>query len=68
MIECKCKRKYDRISDEQRKNLIELISEHGESIKKAAIKLNISYDNAKAINRVFRKETRIEKCKQRKKR
>ena len=41
---------YNRVTNEQRKELIRLIHEKGCTIRKAAIEANISYPNAKAIN------------------
>lgn len=62
------KRTYNRVTDEQRLKLIELTQESEVTIKAAAEMLNISYENAKAINRVFKHEDRTEKRKKRNRR
>ena len=54
-------RKYIKVSDEQRLKLIK-IQAQGKTIKEAAQDLGISYENAKAIIRVFKKDQRIAKC------
>lgn len=58
-------RPYQKISDHTRNHLISLIIQ-GLSIKKAAENLNINYENAKAIHRVFTKQKRVNKCQKRK--
>ena len=55
------KRKYQRVTDQQRQQLIQLVVAQGITIKQAALDLKISYDNAKAIHRVYKKETRVDK-------
>jgi transposase-like protein len=52
------KRRYEKITNEQRKNLIEMVEQQGHKIKKAAAELDIPYENAKAIFRVYRKDSR----------
>lgn len=53
------KRKYDTISDEDRLKLILLIKEFGMSCHKASKVLNIAYNNAKVIYRIYKNEKRI---------
>ena len=53
------KRKYDVISDEDRLKLILLIKEFGMSCHKASKVLNIAYNNAKVIFRIYKNEQRI---------
>ena len=48
-------RKYARVPDEQRAKLIELINMNM-TIKDAARHVDIKYENAKAIYRVYRRE------------
>ena len=55
--------KYYPVSDERRRELIRLIYEDRLSIRQAAIQQNISYPTAKAINRIYKHESRIEKKK-----
>jgi transposase-like protein len=43
-------KKYRRLTDEERKNLIILIHREGYTIKDASRQLNIPYPNAKAVN------------------
>lgn len=57
-------REYTRVADETRARLIKLIQD-GKSIKEAAEAVEINYENAKAINRMFRQEHRTEKKKHR---
>ena len=57
-------RDYTRVTDETRAQLINYIKE-GKSIKDAAELVNINYENAKAINRMYRQENRTEKKKHR---
>lgn len=54
-------RVYTQVTDEQRAELVRLINEEGFSIAKAAKRTDIPYDNAKAINRTYRKERRVNK-------
>ena len=53
------KRKYDTISDEDRLKLILLIKDFGMSCHKASKVLNIAYNNAKVIYRIYKNERRI---------
>jgi transposase len=55
-------RAYEKISNERRKALIELIEGDNLGIKVAAKTLGIPYENAKAILRVYRKDQRLKKC------
>lgn len=55
-------REYARVTDETRKRLINHIK-GGMKIKEAAELLGINYENAKAINRIFKHETRVSKKK-----
>ena len=55
------KRQYAKITNEKRKLLIENVQANGRKIKEAAIELDIPYENAKAILRVYKKEERSEK-------
>ena len=54
-------RQYVQVTDEQRKELVRLIHEHNFSIARASKATEIPYDNAKAINRTYLKEARINK-------
>ena len=54
-------RQYVQVTDKQRKDLVYLINEKKYSIAKAAKETDIPYDNAKAINRTYNKEKRIQK-------
>lgn len=49
------------MTDKQRKDLVNLINNKNYSIAKAAKETDIPYDNAKAINRTYTKEKRIQK-------
>ena len=53
------KRKYDTISDEDRLKLILMIKDLGMSCHKASKVLNIAYNNAKVIYRIYKQEKRI---------
>jgi hypothetical protein len=57
-------REYTRVSDETRRRLINYIKA-GRTIKEAAELVNINYENAKAINRIYKHETRVDKKKSR---
>ena len=54
-------RQYTQVTDSQRSQLVKLIHERSYSIAKAAKATGIPYDNAKAINRTYTKERRVEK-------
>ena len=53
-------RNYSKVPDEKRQQLISLIN-NNMTIKDAARQVDIKYENAKAIYRVYRKEQRTEK-------
>lgn len=57
-------REYTKISDSRRRALINTIL-NGQTIKEAAKTVDVPYENAKAIYRVYRKSNRIEKRKNR---
>jgi len=52
---------YTQVPNESRKELIRLIYEEGYTIAKAAGVTGIYYPTAKAINKVFKKEKRVQK-------
>lgn len=52
---------YTQVSNEARKELIRLIYENGLSIVKAAEATAIYYPTAKAINKVYKRENRVQK-------
>ena len=54
-------RQYVQVTDTQRIELIRLIHQEAWSIAKASKQAGIPYDNAKAINRTYIKENRINK-------
>lgn len=54
-------KQYVLVSNEQRQILISLIHKNGYSISRAAKIVNIYYPTAKAINKVFLRENRIQK-------
>lgn len=54
-------RQYVQVTDKQRKDLVYLINHKNFSIAKAAKETDIPYDNAKAINRTYTKENRVQK-------
>lgn len=54
-------RHYQLISDEKRKQLVDLVTRDQMRIIDAAKLTNISYENAKAIVRVYKKSGRITK-------
>jgi transposase-like protein len=43
-------KKYRRLTDDQRRELVRLINEQGYTIKEASRRLDIPYPNAKAVN------------------
>ena len=59
-VACTNPRVYARVTDEQRSMLIKLLKTNL-SVKDAAIRVNIKYENAKAIYRVYRLEGRMNK-------
>ena len=54
-------KKYSAVSNEQRRLLVKLIYEDGLSIRQAAISSSIYYPTAKAINKIYMSEKRIDK-------
>jgi len=54
-------KKYRRLTDEERRNLIILIHREGFTIKDASRQLNIPYPNAKAVNQTYILEKRTAK-------
>lgn len=54
-------KKYRRLTDEERKNLVILIHREGYTIKDASRQLNIPYPNAKAVNQTYILENRTAK-------
>ena len=57
--------KYQPVDNHRRHELIRLIYEDNVSIRQAAIRMNISYPTAKAINRIYKQEDRVDKKKHR---
>ena len=53
--------KYHPVANNKRHELIRLIYEEKISIRQAALKINISYPTAKAINRIYKQENRVDK-------
>ena len=54
-------KKYKRLSDLEREELIKLIHSEGLTIKEASHKLHIPYPNAKAVNATYVHEKRTAK-------
>lgn len=54
-------KQYTKVTNEQRKELIRLIYDEKLSISKAADMTAIYYPTAKAINKVYKKENRVQK-------
>jgi hypothetical protein len=54
-------KKYTRVTDEQRRNLIKLIYEKNLTIKQAGLEVGIPYPNAKAVNQTYLLEKRTTK-------
>ena len=54
-------KKYSPVTNEQRRLLVKLIYEDGLSIRQAAIGSDIYYPTAKAINKIYIAEKRIDK-------
>ena len=54
-------RQYVQVTDQQRSQLVKLIHEQNYSIARASKATNIPYDNAKAINRTYTREQRVQK-------
>ena len=53
--------KYHPVANDKRHELIRLIYEEKISIRQAALRINISYPTAKAINRIYKQENRVDK-------
>ena len=53
--------RYHPVANNKRHELIRLIYEEKISIRQAALKINISYPTAKAINRIYKQENRVDK-------
>jgi len=58
-------KKYSPVTNDQRRLLVKLIYEDGMSIRQAAIASNIYYPTAKAINKIYISEKRVDKKKSR---
>lgn len=58
-------RKYSKVLNEDRRRLIQKVKTESLTIKQAAQELDISYENAKAIYRVYKHECRFYKRKTR---
>jgi hypothetical protein len=54
-------KQYTQVSNEARKELVRLIYEENYSIVKAAEATGIYYPTAKAINKVYKRESRVQK-------
>ncbi len=54
-------RQYVQVTDTQRLELVHMIHTQGHSIAKASKMAGIPYDNAKAINRTYLREKRVNK-------
>lgn len=54
-------KKYSKLNDEKRQELVKLINEDGLTIKEASRRLNIPYPNAKAVNQIYKNENRTAK-------
>ena len=54
-------RQYMQVTDEMRKELVRLIHEESYTIARASKATQIPYDNAKAINRTYIRESRTKK-------
>ena len=52
---------YSPVTNEQRRLLVKLIYEDGMSIRQAALTSKIYYPTAKAINKIYTAENRIDK-------
>ena len=56
-------RTYSQVDDKMRVTLIKMIADHKLTIREAAMRLGINYENAKAIYRNFRVDRRVGKIK-----
>lgn len=61
MINQSASNKYSPVANDKRHELIRLIYEDKISIRQAALRIGISYPTAKAINRIYKHEDRIDK-------
>ena len=57
----KMAKKYKKLTDDLRRDLVRLINQEKCSIKEAARRLDIPYPNAKAVNQIYRNENRTSK-------
>lgn len=56
-------KKYQKLTDGQRHELVTMINKDGLSIKEASRRLDIPYPNAKAVNQTYMNEQRtVKKC------
>jgi transposase len=53
-------KQYTKVSNEDRKKLVDLIYQQGYSIARASEACGIYYPTAKAINKVFKREQRVQ--------
>ena len=54
-------KKYTRVTDKQRRDLIKLIHEYNYTIKKAGEEVGIPYPNAKAVNQIYLSKKRTKR-------
>lgn len=54
-------KKYSPVTNEQRHLLVKLIHQDGMSIRQAAISTGVYYPTAKAINKIYTTEKRVDK-------
>ena len=54
-------KKYQKLTDSQRHELVTMINKDGLSIKEASRRLDIPYPNAKAVNQTYINEQRTAK-------
>lgn len=54
-------KKYSPVTNEQRHLLVKLIHQDGMSIRQAALSSRIYYPTAKAINKIYTTERRVDK-------
>lgn len=59
------KKTYNTVDDAKRALLLKYIYDDGHSIKQASVKAGIFYPTAKAINKIYQREGRVEKKKHR---
>ena len=58
------KRSYAKVTNQRRAELIELLTRTNCTIKDACVQLNLKYESAKAIYRVYRLESRVQNKKE----